>query len=130
MIQIINNIKSDNNKNVYHILLILTDGVINDMNETIDCLVEASMLPLSVIIVGIGRADFSNMDTLDADEAPLVDSKGRRSVRDLVQFVPFYKFENDGKRLAEQVLEEVPKQVVDYFKFINMPPGDPVINIV
>jgi hypothetical protein len=128
--QIITNIKSENNKNVYHILLILTDGIINDMNETIDYLVEASMLPLSVIIVGIGRADFSNMDTLDADEAPLIDSKGRKSVRDLVQFVPFYKFENDGKRLAEEVLAEVPKQVVDYFKFINMPPGDPVINIV
>ena len=39
----------------YHILLILTDGIINDMRQSIDALVGASKLPLSVIIVGIGR---------------------------------------------------------------------------
>ena len=48
----------------YNILLILSDGQINDMTQTIDILVEASKLPLSVIIIGIGKADFSNMVTL------------------------------------------------------------------
>ena len=44
----------------YNILLILTDGQINDMPSTIDSLVEASKLPISVIIVGVGNADFSS----------------------------------------------------------------------
>lgn len=48
----------------YNILLILSDGQINDMSQTCDILVEAAKLPLSVIIVGIGNADFSNMVTL------------------------------------------------------------------
>lgn len=30
-----------------------------------------SELPLSIIIVGVGSADFSAMDELDADEKPL-----------------------------------------------------------
>ena len=38
---------------------------------TIDELVEGSFLPLSVIIIGVGKADFSNMIYLDADENPL-----------------------------------------------------------
>lgn len=38
----------------YFILLILTDGEICDMPATTDAIVEASTLPLSIIIVGIG----------------------------------------------------------------------------
>ena len=49
----------------YNILMILTDGLVNDMDETIDDLVEASYLPISVIFIGIGYNDFGNMDILD-----------------------------------------------------------------
>jgi hypothetical protein len=38
--------------------LILTDGIINDMQKTIDEIVRGSDLPLSIIIVGVGEADF------------------------------------------------------------------------
>jgi hypothetical protein len=48
----------------YYILMILTDGIINDMDETCNALVSCDVLPLSVIIIGIGQADFSNMNTL------------------------------------------------------------------
>lgn len=53
---------------MYHILLILTDGVIHDMAQTTDLIVECSKYPLSIIIVGIGNEDFSNMIQLDGDE--------------------------------------------------------------
>ena len=39
----------------YFILLILTCGSICDMNETKEALIDASSLPLSVVIVGIGK---------------------------------------------------------------------------
>jgi len=55
----------------YTILLILTDGIINDLQATVDEVVAGSTLPLSIIIVGIGNADFDQMDLLDADDAPL-----------------------------------------------------------
>ena len=42
----------------YTILLIITDGVINDLQATIDEIVRGSRLPLSIIIVGVGNADF------------------------------------------------------------------------
>lgn len=38
-------------------------------------LVEASGLPLSVIIIGIGISNFDAMVVLDADEVPLKHSK-------------------------------------------------------
>ena len=55
----------------YSILCILTDGVINDMQKTIDEIVRGSSLPISVIIVGIGEADFETMEVLDADDEAL-----------------------------------------------------------
>ena len=46
----------------------LTDGAISDMVETKKSIIRASRLPMSIIIVGVGRADFAAMDELDADE--------------------------------------------------------------
>jgi len=77
---------------MYHTLLILTDGAIHDMRETRDLIVEASHLPLSIIIVGIGNADFGMMEELDGDEIRLRNSKGEAAVRDIVQFVEFKNF--------------------------------------
>jgi len=54
--------------NTYSVLLILTDGCINDMQATKDAIVEGSELPLSIIIVGVGNANFANMEALDSDD--------------------------------------------------------------
>lgn len=100
----------------YHIILILTDGVINDMDETIDQIIDACSLPVSIIIVGVGDADFTNMKILDADDQQLKSKKtGKVANRDIVQFVPFKDVSNDPKKLSEAVLEELPTQVENYF---------------
>ena len=78
------------------IALILTDGEIHDEKQVIDLLVASSRLPLSIIIVGIGNADFGIMDRLDDDDMNMRDTKGRKTERDIVQFVPFRNFNNNG----------------------------------
>ena len=120
--------KQDKENYVYHILMILTDGIINDMADTIDALVDASFLPISVIIIGIGNNDFESMNVLDADTEPLISSKKVKAQRDLVQFVPFYKFQNNEKLLAEEVLAEVPYQVEEYFKLNKQVPRDAIFD--
>jgi len=54
---------------MYHILLIITDGCIHDMDETKNLIVEASNLPLSIVIIGVGNADFKDMRELDSEHA-------------------------------------------------------------
>lgn len=115
-------IKMENNKLKYNILMILTDGVIDDVQSTINELVEGSFLPLSVIIIGVGKADFSTMNVLDADDNELVNSSGVKAARDLVQFVPFLNYENDPQKLAQEVLAEVPKQMLQYYEQNNLDP--------
>ena len=116
--KIIDNIKKQNDILEYQVLMFLTDGVIDDMDDTIDALVEGSYYPLSVIIIGIGDGEaengFKKMEQLDGDDIPLVNRKGIKRMRDLVQFVQFNKFENSDK-LAEEVFEEIPRQVIEYY---------------
>lgn len=59
------------------------------MQETVDMIVEASYLPLSIIIIGVGNANFDKMDVLDGDGKVLRNSRGVPAARDIVQFVPF-----------------------------------------
>ena len=107
--------KEQNDPREYQVLMILTDGIILDMANTIDALVEGSYYPLSVIIIGIGNTNFNKMEQLDGDEIPLISRKGIKRQRDLVQFVPFNKYEGDINKLVYEVLEEIPRQVIEYY---------------
>ncbi|XP_072548614.1 copine-4 [Salminus brasiliensis] len=110
----------------YFILLILTDGVITDMADTREAIVHASHLPMSIIIVGVGNADFTDMQTLDGDDGILRSPKGEPVLRDIVQFVPFRNFKHASPAaLAKSVLAEVPNQVVDYYNSKGIKPKVP-----
>lgn len=118
---------SQNNPDNYTVLLILTDGEIHDMDKTISNVVEASSLPLSVIIVGVGNESFRNMVRLDSDDSALRDGRGRRAKRDIVQFVPFRNFDSKSLgSLGEEVLRELPRQVTNYYRQINRAPNKPI----
>ena len=103
--------------------MILTTGVINDLQETIDIIVEASTLPLSIVIIGMGdNNDFINMEKLDGDVSPLISSKGNVRKRDLVQFVPFKDYRDDPKKLSMEVLAELPRQAIEYYQLKDINP--------
>ncbi|VCX41918.1 unnamed protein product, partial [Gulo gulo] len=110
----------------YSVLLVLTDGVVSDMAETRAAIVRASRLPMSIIIVGVGNADFSDMRLLDGDDGPLRCPRGVPAARDIVQFVPFRDFKDAApSALAKCVLAEVPRQVVEYYASQGISPGAP-----
>ena len=140
----------------YFILLIITDGIITDMPQTkkvnkdtkltfriltiffflvLQAIVDASTLPLSIIIVGVGNADFDAMDELDGDTVRLTAPDGRMAARDIVQFVPFRNFLQQGLNsqlsrlhLAKEVLAEIPDQFLGYMKTNRIVPKPPVPN--
>ena len=121
--------QSQMQEHAYTILLIITDGVINDMRQSSDLIVEASCLPLSIVIVGVGGADFTDMDILDADDVPLVHSRTRKQMKnDIVQFVPLREVKQNSTQfnLAKEVLAEVPGQVTKYMSDYKILPKPPI----
>ncbi|KAM4111298.1 hypothetical protein ACJW30_05G056900 [Castanea mollissima] len=112
------------NRNKYFVLLIITDGVITDLQETKDALVKASDLPLSILIVGVGGADFREMEVLDADNGRRLESStGRVATRDIVQFVPMREVHSGQISVVQALLEELPGQFLTYMRSrdINLP---------
>jgi hypothetical protein len=51
--------------NEYIILLIITDGQINDMSQVKSLILDCCELPLSVVIIGVGECDFTLMEQLN-----------------------------------------------------------------
>ncbi|KAF9623170.1 hypothetical protein IFM89_037751 [Coptis chinensis] len=111
------------NQRKYFVLLILTDGVLTDLQETINSLVKASDLPLSILIVGVGGADFKQMEILDADDGKRLESStGRIATRDIVQFVPMREVQGGQISVVQSLLEELPTQFLTYVRSRNIKP--------
>lgn len=77
---------------IYNVLLVITNGDVEDMKRAKDEIVQLSKLPCSIIIVGVGDGNFSSMKELDADIKPIFDNSGIKANRDLIQFVEFNNF--------------------------------------
>ncbi|MEJ1288042.1 hypothetical protein NN561_019071 [Cricetulus griseus] len=92
---------------------------------------QAAKLPMSIIIVGVGQAEFDAMVELDGDDVR-ISSRGKLAERDIVQFVPFRDYvDRTGNhvlsmaRLARDVLAEIPDQLVSYMKAQGIRPRPP-----
>ena len=122
--KVIENIKKENDPKKYNILLILTAGIINDMEIISDALVEASFHPLSIIIIGIGNEKFQEMKELCK---PLISSNNLKSLRDIVQFVHFNECKNDENapnKLPKQALQKAARQATEYYTMHHIEPDD------
>ncbi|KAI4311281.1 hypothetical protein MLD38_036186 [Melastoma candidum] len=110
----------------YYVLLIITDGVLTDLQETKDELVKASDLPLSILIVGVGGADFTAMKLLDADDGHrLQSSTDRVATQDIVQFVPMQDIHDGSISAVQALLEELPGQFLSYMRSRDIQPWTP-----
>lgn len=109
----------------YTCALIVTDGVISDMDRTREQLMDLSRYPCSIIIIGVGSEDFTKMRTLDdSSEGSQLLKRGRDvAVRRFVQFVEYRSYEDgaDGRvdmsRLSEDVLGNIPEHVMQFIEY-------------
>ncbi|GKZ00013.1 hypothetical protein MPSEU_000954700 [Mayamaea pseudoterrestris] len=104
-------------RQIYTLLLILTDGEVSDLELTKRALHNASDAPLSVIVVGIGNADFSSMHYFDNFQA---NAGGKH--RDICKFVEFNRYRDDKQALTRETLQEIPDQLTEYFWRRGIPP--------
>ncbi|KAI3878096.1 hypothetical protein MKW92_035009 [Papaver armeniacum] len=107
----------------YCVLVIITAGGLEDIQESIDALVGASHRPLSIVIVGLGEAGFENMEILDADNGrPLKSRTGQVAARDIVQFVPWCKLQGGQISVVEELFDELPGQFLTYMRSRDIKP--------
>lgn len=94
----------------YTVLLVITDGTMDNFDETRDRLiVYSNALPLSVVFVGVGRSDFDLMHRLCSEV------RGS-AARDNTTFVEFRKNQHDPAALGEATLCNIPSQLCQYIQ--------------
>lgn len=86
----------------------------DNFEETKEKLAVYGEVPLSVIFVGVGRADFKIMNALCETPPPT-------SRRKNTTFVEFRQHQHDPRSLAQTALRELPKQLSDYLVQNNIP---------
>lgn len=118
----------------YHILVIIADGQVTPvcMEETVDAIVLASRLPLSIIMIGVGDGPWDQMVEFD-DKLP-------KRTFDNFQFVNFGQvmaqasvygdnLEKIEAHFAVQALMEIPEQFAFIQKLGLMKPGKKEVQI-
>ena len=92
----------------YHVLVVLTNGEIEDIKETINSTVRSSLQPMSIIIVVLNRENYVNIKALESSaESPLYSTE-LNDFADNVQIVEFDDFVHDQRLLAQKTLAKVP----------------------
>ena len=109
-----NSIKNNQSISIYNVLMIITDGIIDDIRNVIDSVVDAQSLPLSINIIGIGEKPTEEMRTLNLERGPLYDSKNRRMDRKVVTYIHFQGYQNNFHLLKNDLMKKIPENVIEY----------------
>jgi hypothetical protein len=118
-VQIARQNQSDGNKS-YLVLLVITDGDAADMDATINTIIRATDLPLSILVAGVGDSDFKQFFNINEK---LSGSSGCK--RDILKFASLNKFKDTnpqfaGELLAQHILTDIPKQFMEYMNLNNV----------
>mmetsp|Transcript_7601 Transcript_7601/g.11344 ORF Transcript_7601/g.11344 Transcript_7601/m.11344 type:complete len:95 (+) Transcript_7601:1-285(+) len=91
------------------------------MEATKQALALAVQQPLSIIIVGVGSAEFTSMKVLDRLVVTLPNAPIQR---DIVQFVEINQFAGKGPHvLGAAVLAQIPDQLLEYMAMKHIKPN-------
>jgi hypothetical protein len=121
-------IRASQKRQCYNVLVVFTAGDIIDLKESVDLICTAAEdAPLSIIIVGVGNRDFTDIEKLCGDQhGRLRDSRGVPIARDIIHFVSFKQFSGNASEVIAEALKEFPEQFVQYFVNNGTKPLPPI----
>jgi len=138
----------------YFVLVLLTNGVSDDMDQVVSEIIRASSLPLSVLFVGVGDADFgplkaalntqngkgggwggsSSSSGSISPARSLLRTARTIAARDMVRFVACQDLQRcssgssssfDQEALAQALLQGLPRHICSYFACHKIQPHPP-----
>ena len=98
---------------MYCVLLIITDGSPHDLAETQRRLEMYASVPLSVIFVGVGNADFGKLHGLCRHGYYRGSGHAGRNITTVCEF---RHHQHDPSSLGQAVMHYMPHQLVEYMQ--------------
>ncbi|XP_015778748.1 PREDICTED: copine-9-like [Acropora digitifera] len=113
----------------YTIGLVIVDGIVNDVDNLIEKLIDVGHLPLSIVVVGVGPTDFRLMEELFSKNRRQLRSKeGKTLVRNNTDFLSVRRHANNlgnNDSTAREIFANISQQIVTFFKSKTIVPNLP-----
>lgn len=93
-------------RKIYTVLLVITDGCMHNYDQTRQMIHEYSSLPLSIVFVGVGRSDFGLLHRLTQEPC----------ARQATCVAEFRKLDDTPTALGEAALGKLPSQICEYMQ--------------
>ena len=106
----------------YNILLLFTNNDITNQQEFANDLILSSTLPMSVVIVGLGKGPFTNLETIENNFLNLTDNEGKKAKRKCIKFISFNKNLNNFQRTVRDSLINIPNEMIEFLSLNNIEP--------
>ena len=108
--------------NEFNILLLFSNCDIFDENAFVKDLIVSSSLPISIVIIGLGKGPFTKLENVEQQFLTLKDDEGNKPQRKCLRFVSFNKNSKNFQNTAKNSLSNIPEEMVEYLGIKNIEP--------
>ena len=106
----------------YNILLLFVNNDIIDEKGFIKDLIFSSTLPISIVIVGLGKGPFAKLENIEQNFLSLSDDEGNKPKRKCIKFISFNKKKN-YQNTVKYSLIDIPDEMIEYLSIKNIEPS-------
>jgi hypothetical protein len=100
----------------FYTLLVIINGVIQDIEETSKKLLELSILPIGIIMVGLGSDSYTPLLPLYTFKSPPNSSQVSRTI---ARFIRYKDFDSSNCEVFESIGKLIPDLLMDYVSFLD-----------
>ena len=107
----------------YNILLIFANNDITDEKEFVKSIIFTSTLPISIIVVGLGKRPYTKIENIEQNFLNLVDDEGNKPQRKCIKFISFNKQQKNAQSTVKNSLIDIPEKMIEYLAIKNIEPS-------
>ena len=108
--------------NEYNILLLFVNNDIFDEKEFVKDLISSSSLPISLVVVGLGKGPFTKLENIEQQFLTIKDDEGNKPQRKCFRFISFNKNSKNFQSTTKNSLFDIPEEMVEYLGIKNIEP--------
>ena len=108
--------------NEYNVLLLFANNDIYNNDEFINEIILSSNLPISVVIIGLGKGPFKQLENVQKNFMNLKDINNNKAKRKNFKFVSFNDLDKNYQKTVKNALIGIPDHMIEFFTLKNINP--------
>jgi hypothetical protein len=108
----------------YNVLLLFANNDISNEKEFYNEIILSSDLPISVVIIGLGKGPFKTLENIEKNFMKLTDNSGNTAKRKNIKFISFNNLGKNYQRTVKNSLIDIPDQMIEFLNLKNINPSN------